>query len=394
MFVDYILNGQGHGEMGKALEGCRFDAGLMRPFFNDKGVPCVTVNTGRKIQKNNEYVPELKTHTIANMHSRGVFNPTFNATTLRKDEWIYLDRQLVMANRQRLRAWTDLAAASSVSGFDGMAHMTYEYEAMSDTGEAMTSMDGMADGRGDAPAFALSSVPLPIDHVDFYISQRKLAVSRNSGTPLSVPMIESAGRRLAERAERRLIGTITGPQYGTRSTGANAHRGNSQVYGYTNFPYRMTKTDLTTPTGSNPGATVDDILEMREQMYAAGFYGPFMVYTSTDWDRYLDDDYGNTTGSSYGFAPSMSLRERIKGIEGIQDVRRLDFLDATTNPYTIIMVQMTADVAQAIDAMSPRTIQWETRGGFQINFRVFQIQVAVLKFDYNENCGILHATTS
>ena len=51
MFVDYVQNARGHGEVGQALEGCQYDPGLMRPYFNKKGVRCVTVNTGRTIEK-------------------------------------------------------------------------------------------------------------------------------------------------------------------------------------------------------------------------------------------------------------------------------------------------------------------------------------------------------
>lgn len=394
MFVDYILNGKGHGEFGKALGACGYEPGLMRPFVNDDGIPCVTVNTGRKITKDGKERDEKKTYTIAQMMERGIYNSTFNAASMRKEEWQYLDKTVLTAARTRLRAWTDLAASSRVSGFDAMSHLTYEYEAMSDPGEAMVSMDGIADGRGDSPLFALSSIPLPITHSDFHSSLRKLAVSKNRGTPFNVVMAEAAGRRVAEMVERMVIGTITGPNYGTVSTGPTAHRGNSQVYGYTNFPYRITKTDLTTPTGTNPQATVDDILEMRDLLYAQGFYGPFMVYTSTDWDRVLDDDYGQIAGASYGFAPSGTLRTRLKQIEGIQDIRRLDFLDGAVNPYTMIMVQMTAEVAQAIDGLPIRTVQWETRGGWQINFRTFCIQVPLLRYNYAGDTGIVHATTS
>ena len=51
MFVapqDFVLNGQGHGPIGSTLSDVRFDTGLLRPFFDDKGRSCVMVDTGRK----------------------------------------------------------------------------------------------------------------------------------------------------------------------------------------------------------------------------------------------------------------------------------------------------------------------------------------------------------
>jgi hypothetical protein len=58
-------------------------------------------------------------------------------------------------------------------------------------------------------------------------------------------MAEAAGRRVAEMVEKTLIGVETGMTYGTRSgDSTTAHTGTSTVYGYTNFPYRVTKTNL------------------------------------------------------------------------------------------------------------------------------------------------------
>lgn len=379
---------------GGSLRNSGYDVGMFRPFLNDRGEACVTVNTGKYEEKNGLILPVKQTYYVSEMMARGRFNPTFNATSLRKQDWQYLDKRLLMATRSRLRAWTDLAASSSIGGFDAMAKMTYEYEAMSDPGEAMESMDGRASGRNDTPLYYLSSVPLPIYFSDFSLGMRQNLISGNSGTPISTTLLEAGGRRIAERIERTVIGTLTGVHYGTISSGPGAHRANSQVYGYTNFPQRVTKTDVTTPTGSNPNATVDDVLEMRDLMYDNGFYGPFMLYHSTDWDRYLDDDYGQTAGSSYGFAPNKTLRSRLKEIDGIQDVRRLDLLPSSTNPFNLILIQMTSEVAEAIDGASPRVQQWETKGGWELNMRVYAIQVPVLKYDANDNCGIVHGTTS
>lgn len=398
-YTDFVMNGAGHGEFGSAMHRFGFDHNLFRPYFNEQGIPCVNRYTGKTIIKDGRRILEKEVVPIAEMFRRGKFNPTFNATSLRRDDWIYYDKKLVEATRTRLRAWSDLAAASSVGGFDALAKMTYEYEAMSDTGEVMVSMDGRGAGRDTGLDFVQSSVPLPIYHVDFTLGLRQDLVSRNSGIPLSTTRLEQAGRRIAERVEGSLIGLFTGPTYGTRAN-YFPHREASTVYGYTTHPSRQTKTDLTTPTGSNPQATVDDVLEMRDLMYDAGFYGPFMLYHSTDWDLYLDDDYGQTTGSSYGFAPTKTLRQRLKDIEGIRDVRRLDMLTPTSvnggsaNPFTLLLVQMTSDVAEAIDGAAPRIQQWETKGGWELNFRVWAIQTQVLKYDYNGNMGLVHATTS
>lgn len=388
MFTDYILNGQGQGELGSQLGACRFDTGLMRPYIDDRGRRCVLVNEG--FNKKGE--PSYRKLSISQAMDLGF--PVINAgTALRKQEWVMLDQVIVKAARQRLRAWTDLSAASPYGGFNGMSKTFLEHETMTDPGEALVDMDGLTEGRSDAPRFQLEGVPLPITHSDFWMSSRKLAQSRNGGSPLDTVMGEAAGRRVAEKIEQTLIGTTTGLTYGsTASGGAGLPYGRTPtVYGYTNFPARLTKTDLTVPTGSNPEATVDDVLAMLDLAYAAKFYGPFMLYHSTDWDRYMDNDYILTGGN----VATQTLRNRLRSIESIQDVRRLDFLTpALSHAFTLVMVQMTSEVVQAVNGMDITTVQWESVGGMRLNFKVMAIQVPRFRADYYGNCGVVHARTA
>lgn len=383
MFVDYVMNGQGHGVVGEYIAGCRFDTGLLRPYIDSRGQKCVTVNTGR-LDGNGKPIYEKR--TVGEMIANGINSPVFNATSLRKEEWIQMDNVVLKAARQRLRAWADLANANTYGGFNGMAKTILEHETMSDPGFAKVDMDGLSEASSnDSPKFQLEGIPLPITHSDFHFSARRLAASRNSGTPLDMTMAEAAARRVAESLEKTTIGTETGITFGGSNTLSYGRA--STVFGYTNFPDRITKTDLTTPTGSNPEAVVQDILEMRDALYAQNFFGPFMLYHSTGYDIYLDNDYFRTGGTSV----VRTLRERIQSIDGISGVRRLDYL---TSGYVLIMVQMTPDVARAINGMDLTVVQWESKGGMQLNFKVMCIQVPQLRADFNGNCGILHATTS
>ena len=383
MFVDFIVNGQGYGPVGAELAGCRFDPGILRPYLDSRGQKCVTINTGRTDGKGN---PVHEKRTIAEMINSGVSSPVFNTTSLRKEEWIQLDTVVIKAARQRLRAWSDLAAANTYGGFNGMSKTILEHETMSDPGQALVDMDGMTEGKNDAPLFQLDGLPLPITHCDFWFSSRKLASSRNSGTPLDTTMAEAAGRRVAETIEQTLIGTQTGMTYGGGS-GTPTYGRASTVFGYTNFTARNTKTDLNTPTGSNPEAVLQDVLEMRDLLYADNFFGPFMLYHSTGYDIFLDNDYFRSGGTSV----NQTLRARIESIDGISGVRRLDYL---TSGYQMIMVQMTSDVARAVNGMDITTVQWESIGGMRLNFKVMAIQVPQLRADYSGRCGIVHATTS
>jgi len=382
MFMtDYVSNGQGFGSVGGHLANCRFDVGLMRPYIDDNGRRVVVVNTGRR---DSDGKPIYKKELVSVLTNRGmVIN---GPTSLRKLEWIEFDTVVVRAARERLRAWSDLAGANSFGGFNGMSKLILEHETMSDPGEANVDFDGLTEGRTDSPKFQLQGLPLPITHSDFWFSQRRLAVSRNTGTPLDTTMAEAAGRRVGEMIEKTLIGTQAGLTYGN-----NADYGRlPTVYGYTNFPDRITKNDMTVPDGTNGSVTVSEVLQLIQLAADKNYFGPFMLYHSTDWDQFLDDDYILTGGN----VTTSTLRNRIRQIDQIQDVRRLDFLKAATNPFTFILVQMTSDVARAVSGLDVTTVQWESMGGMRLNFKVMAIQVPQLRADFNGNTGIVHATTA
>ncbi len=269
----------------------------------------------------------------------------------------------------------------------------------------------------DAPLFQLQGLPLCITHSSFFISQRKLAISRKSGVGLDTRQGESAGRRIGEVIEKTLIGTNQGITYGGASTQTGGYGRNSTVYGYTNFTPRLTYTSVTTPTGSNPEATLANVLAMLDLLKGNKFYGPFMLYHSNDWDRFMDNDYQRLVSGSNSIGGSLTLRNRLRMIDDIIDVRRLDMLfsanvptDTTsgsyrgpggegftatgTSPYTLLLVQMTEDVARAVNGLDITTIMWESMGGARLNFRVIAIQVPQLRADAYGNVGIAHGTTA
>jgi hypothetical protein len=381
MFVDFN-NLLGYGNRDLAVQdsiihntGMRYEPNLQRPYYNDHGKRVIILNTHYNAKGEPQYIEIPVEKAIA----KGL--PVVNTTTLRKQEWQLFDSQVLKVARARLRAWTDLAASSTYGGFNGMSKMVLEHETMSDPGVAYTDMDALTEGRSDSPRFQLEGLPLPITHSDFWFSARRLAISRNTGTPLDATMAEAAGRRVAELVERTLIGSVTGPTYGNNNP--NAYGRTPTVYGYTNFSPRNVYVGLPTPTGSNGEAILDAVLGMRDALQADNFFGPWMLYHSSDWDRYLDDDYRAQD--------SRTLRMRLKEIGGIQDVRRLDFFTST---FSMLMVQMTPEVCRAVIGMQPTTVQWETQGGMKLNFKVMCIMVPQLRADFTGQCGILQATAA
>lgn len=367
----------------------RFEPGLLRPYVDNKGMRCVQIQNGWKVYRDTKSGQQVKKKNYRKMTcleamARGYESPVLmNAATLRIDQWKELDRAVQRVKRANLGAWPDLESKSSFN-IDGMSTMILEYETVDDPGEAVVDMDVLSDGRTDAPLFGLRGLPIPITHSDFFFSRRRISVSEKRGQGVDTFMAEAATRRVQETIERTLIGTETGVSYGIASEYDMA----PTVYGYLNFPDRITKSDMVAPDGTNGPAVLTSWLELIQLLKDDHFAGPFTVYVSTDWDIYLDNLF-STTEPSAG-----SLRQRLLQIGSISTIKRLEYLDATDNPFTVIVVQHTSDVVRAVNGMDYRVVQWETRGGMQMNFKVMAIKVPQFRSDANGRSGVAVGTTS
>ena len=346
---DFFMNGQSHGNVASTLMANNFDPHSLRPYVGNDGNSYVTINNGGGTPKS----------LVQNAPA-----------TLRKDDWIQLDEAVVQAAKQRLSAVADLRAAGlSYNIPNGMSKTVLQYENQSDISGATVSMDGLRESDADRPEYNLVNLPLPIIHKDFSFSARQIMASRNGGSPLDTTMAELAARKVAEEAENLLLGVSSSYAYG-----------GGTIYGYTNFPSRLTKT-MTTPSTSNHATTVAEILAMKTQSQDAKHYGPWFCYCSTSWDQFMDEDYLSAKGDN-------TLRDRIGAIEGIDRPKTLDFLPANT----LLLVQKSADVARQVIGMDITTVQWETKGGMELNFKVMGILVPQLRADFNGNTGIVHGS--
>ncbi len=352
--MEVILNGQAHGSIASTLLANNFDIGALRPYIGEGGRSFITQNVGGK----------------------QIAVPTHNAATLRKDEWIELDQVVTSAAKERLRLVSDLRGAGLQynMGGNGMGRTVLQTQNISDITPAKISMEPGVANQGDRPEFDLTNLPLPVIHHGFEFHARQLATSRNSGTPLDTTVAALAGRRVAEMAEQLALGTAASFTYG-----------GGTVYGLLNFPSRITKSDLADPTDSGwvPGDTVRDVLAMRQLSVNAKHYGPWVLYNSPAWDEYLDDDYSGLKGDN-------TLRERIAKINGIRDIRTLDYMTG----FNLVLVQQTTDVIRMVVGMEISTLQWETNGGLTQNFKVMAILVPQLRADFNGNTGIVHGSVA
>lgn len=368
---------------------------IRRPYKPTRGpntdIPCVTVHTGRTTVEKGVRVPIREQRRIVDLMNEGFFDPVFffaNQSSLRKEEWQLLDSEVQTEYLKPMRAWKDLMGISELGGFDGMGVMTVEYEAMDSVGEAVVDMTGDGQGVADAPLYVLRSTPLPVTHMDWYHTKRRLTVSKNKGTPIDFTMGGRAARVIGEKLEKTTIGVVSGITYGTQSAGPGAHTGTSTVYGMINHPDRAIKDDFLSPEDGSwtPEKFYKSILAALRQMFALGIYGPFSMYHSFDWDEYINYPFSVSGGNNNG----ETLRSMIMKIPDIKSCDRLNFL---TGSYRVVLVNRSKETARAINGQDIITVQWPSLGGMKINYKSLVIQAPQFKSTYSGVLGILDGTT-
>ncbi len=336
--MDLILNGQAHGAVAQKLLQNGFNLGVLRPWIGDDG---------------RTYVTDVRNGKMVSVLAQNV------TATLRKNEWIELDTAVISAAKERLRVVTDIRAAGLTYTIpNGMGKTVLESQTMGDITPATISMDPARQSEGDRPEFDLTNLPLPVIHKDFFYNARQVATSRNSGAPIDTTTAQLASRRVAEEIEKLTLGVSDSFTYA-----------GGTVYGFVNFPHRLTM-ELTDPatSGWTPAVLISEILEMRQKSTDTFYFGPWVLYFSTYWSRYLDEDYSTLKGD-------LTLRERIAKIDGVSAVRTADFLPGKQ----IVMVQMTSDVVRMVLGMDITTLQWESMGGLRLDFKVMAIIVPQLR---------------
>lgn len=292
------------------------------------------------------------------------------ADTLRKDEWKAYDQTVIEEYAIRIRGVSDLIAAGLTKPVSNSLGKTiYEWEKVTDMDPAIVSLDGMVQSNNDRIEFDLDALPLPITHKDFFLNLRTLSASRERGESLDTTQARIASRLVAEKTEDMLFNGVS-----------KVYRGLA-IYGYRTHPNRNTIVHGTGGnwTGSKTGDQVlADYLAMKALAEADRMYGPYVLYVSGETNLHLDKDFKANS--------DWTIRQRLLMTDGLTAIRVSDKLAAGNE----ILVQMTPDVVTMVQGESLQTIQWDTHGGFGVNFKVFQISVPLIRADSQGRSGIVH----
>ena len=283
---------------------------------------------------------------------------------LRHEEWQLLDAAVVDVARDRLIGIADLQAAGLVHDLGGLGTTITMYEKQSDMDAANVDMDGETAGSEDAVAYSSVSIPVPITHKNFRINIRKLESSRKLGESLDTVQARVSARKVAESLESTLF-------LGNSGISVNGQA----VLGYINAPNANTQSSsLDWGTIANIYTAVAGAVAAEE---ADSFYGPYILYVATT-------QYGQMR-AMYGDGTTDTAHDRILRIfPQITAIRPADYLTAGYG----ILVQMVPDVVDLAVGLDFTTVQWETRGGMSVHFKVMAAMVPRVKSDYDGKSGI------
>lgn len=360
MEPQFLMNGAVHGISGSAFEillANDLDENALRPFVGKDGRSYIQRRVSR------DPVTQKSTYKLMLTNA---------PATLTKDAWIDLDREVQRISKERMAAWNALVGMGGVRYVnDAMGTPILQYQTTTDITGATISMDGLRKSERDRPQYDIAGFPLPIIHKDLGFSLREIAVSRRGGQPVDTQSILLAVERVSEEVEKLTLGVSGSYSYGGYT-----------IYGYTNHPARVTRSILDPSEGGwSMTVTKNDILAMKQSLIDRYHYGPYDLYFGTSWNTVLDDDYLTTYSAG-------TLRDRLGRIDGIENIRVLDYLPG----YNILLVERSASNVRAVIGMRTRTLQWTNEGGLEQKMKVMCIQAPQIRPDSNGNVGIVHAS--
>lgn len=283
---------------------------------------------------------------------------------LREDEWKALDETVadVIRSTDRITVWNDFMARGLTEGGYSIGKTLYQYEQVSDLGDATRSMSGLAEGENETVDFTTVSIPIPVIHKDFSLHERRLVASREHDEPLDTRQVRYATEKVKESIEALICnGGFTS--------------GGDTIYGFTTHGNRQTHSGSTWGTAGN---IMDDILSAIQTLHPY-VKGPYTLYTNSAqyWQMMEPDPDG--TGD-------MTVMERVMDkteIEAVKATEELADGDA-------ILANLDPKYMQLIIAEDIQAVNWSGEGGWLHNTKVLAVMTPALYADDNGQTGWCH----
>ena len=125
---------------------------------------------------------------------------------------------------------------------------------------------------------------------------------------------------------------------------------------------------------------VADVIAMIGDAEAANYFGPFVLYVNTATMTFFREDFKTNSDKT--------VLERMLEIDVLSAVRASGRMTAPE----VLLVQLTSDVVDLPVGQDITTVEWDTKGGLQMHFKVMAAMAPRMKSDANGNTGIVHYT--
>jgi hypothetical protein len=135
--------------------------------------------------------------------------------------------------------------------------------------------------------------------------------------------------------------------------------------------------ELWSASGHTGEEILTDTLAMIQKLVDARMFGPYVMYIPSSFNTKLDEDFKT--------ASDKSIRERLLQVDSLRAIRVAHQLPANT----VVIVQMTRDVVAMAMGEPIQTVQWDYDGGFVVKFKVFTIQIPVIRVTDADRSGIV-----
>jgi uncharacterized linocin/CFP29 family protein len=317
--------------------------------INQDGSALAAGPVAQRLMANNWNINSLRTQTV-----------------LQRDEWKLFDDRVVQVAREKLVIVTDIIARGLVYNLrNALGVMQLEWATDGDIEPAEITMSGLPQAAKDTWEHGYVSMPIPIIHKEFQYNLRQLIAARNNGRDLDATHGDLAARKVAEKIEEMVF------------VGANVSMNNGRIWGLTTHPNRNVGT-MTAPWATATGEQiVGDVLAAVQKLIDDFQSGPWILYVPLSATAKLSNDYKTDSDKT--------ILERIMAIEGISDVR-----PTTKIVAGFLLVQLSSDTIEMVNGFGPTMVEWETKGGFELNFKIMSIMVPRVRADRLGQSGIAH----
>ena len=294
-----------------------------------------------------------------------------NASPVHKDVWGMWDREAVEIQRDVLAVFADVASTNSKPMPIGK--LVNYFQRMSDSGSVNVSIDGRGTAKADQPVIDYQGTPVPILDDSFRFGWRQMEAERTEGyTSLQSGASGNSMRKIAEKMEDMML-----------NGESSIVVGGATIYGLRNLPQRNTGTHgltLATATGAQWLAAVVDLIK---KMQADNFYTEITIYLNMG-------DYLVASTSEFTAGYPKTILNRL------QEIPNVRFVPGSKVPANeLIGLCKRRDVVEILSAMPMTTIPlFRANAHDDYVFRVMAAVAPQLKWDGNDQCGVVQLTQS